>query len=48
MHVKKDTGKADGLLVSQVTYEEQPPGLTLLFLFDSPASGGDTAYADQR
>lgn len=33
---------------SQVTYEEQPPGLTLLFLFDSPASGGDTAYADQR
>ncbi|POY73312.1 hypothetical protein BMF94_3647 [Rhodotorula taiwanensis] len=33
---------------SDVTYEEQPPGLTLLFLFDSPASGGDTAYADQR
>lgn len=33
---------------SKVTYEEQPPGLTLLFLFDSPAAGGDTGYADQR
>jgi len=56
----------------QVTYEEQPPGLTAvrdlsptlcatsraradarapppqLFLFDSPKSGGDTGYADQR
>lgn len=33
---------------SDVTYEKQPPGLTALFLFDSPASGGDTGYADQR
>ncbi|WVF73226.1 hypothetical protein IAT40_008045 [Kwoniella sp. CBS 6097] len=32
---------------SDVTYEEQPPGLTTLFLFDSPASGGDTAYVSQ-
>jgi hypothetical protein len=32
---------------SDVTYEEQPPGLTTLFLFDSPPSGGDTAYASQ-
>ncbi|CEQ41513.1 SPOSA6832_03241 [Sporobolomyces salmonicolor] len=32
----------------QVTYEEQPPGLTVLFLYDSPTSGGDTGYADQR
>lgn len=32
----------------QVSYEEQPPGLTALFLYDSPASGGDTGYADQR
>ncbi|KAL8280158.1 hypothetical protein RQP46_007488 [Phenoliferia psychrophenolica] len=29
-------------------HEEQPPGLTTLFLFDSPPSGGDTGYADQR
>ncbi|KAI5481708.1 alpha-ketoglutarate dependent taurine dioxygenase [Pseudohyphozyma bogoriensis] len=33
---------------SDVTYEEQPPGLTALFLYDSPPSGGDTGYADQR
>lgn len=33
---------------SDVTYELQPPGLTALFLFDSPAAGGDTGYADQR
>ncbi|KAK8853050.1 hypothetical protein IAR55_003751 [Kwoniella newhampshirensis] len=32
---------------SDVTYEEQPPGLTTLFLFDSPESGGDTAYVSQ-
>ncbi|CAK9783019.1 TauD-domain-containing protein [Cutaneotrichosporon oleaginosum] len=33
---------------SDVTYELQPPGLTALFLYDSPPSGGDTGYADQR
>lgn len=33
---------------SDVTYEKQPPGLTALFLYDSPASGGDTAFLDQR
>lgn len=32
----------------KVTYEKQPPGLTSLMLFDSPPSGGDTGYADQR
>jgi len=32
---------------SDVTYELQPPGLTSLFLFDMPASGGDTAYVSQ-
>jgi sulfonate dioxygenase len=32
---------------SQVTYEKQPPGLTTLWLFDSPSSGGDTAYVSQ-
>lgn len=31
----------------QVTYEKQPPGLTTLFLFDSPPAGGDTAYVSQ-
>ncbi|KAK4704956.1 sulfonate dioxygenase, partial [Phenoliferia sp. Uapishka_3] len=33
---------------SDVSYELQPPGLTALFLYESPASGGDTGYADQR
>lgn len=33
---------------SDVTYELQPPGLTALFLYDSPRSGGDTAFVDQR
>ncbi|OCF72416.1 hypothetical protein I204_06795 [Kwoniella mangroviensis CBS 8886] len=32
---------------SDVTHEEQPPGLTTLFLYDSPASGGDTGYVSQ-
>jgi sulfonate dioxygenase len=32
---------------SDVTYEEQPPGLTTLWLYDSPESGGDTAYVNQ-
>lgn len=31
-----------------MTYEKQPPGLTALFLYDSPVSGGDTAFVDQR
>lgn len=33
---------------SDVSYELQPPGLTALWLYDSPTSGGDTAYADAR
>ncbi|OCF34185.1 hypothetical protein I316_04135 [Kwoniella heveanensis BCC8398] len=32
---------------SDVTYELQPPGLTTLFLYESPTSGGDTAYVSQ-
>ncbi|WVQ76032.1 hypothetical protein IAR50_005668 [Cryptococcus sp. DSM 104548] len=32
---------------SDVTYEEQPPGLTTLFLYDSPDTGGDTVYVSQ-
>ncbi|KPV74299.1 uncharacterized protein RHOBADRAFT_44785 [Rhodotorula graminis WP1] len=43
-----DTRLTSSVWHSDVTYEEQPPGLTALFLFDSPKSGGDTGYADQR
>ena len=32
---------------SDVTYEEQPPGLTTLFLYANPTSGGDTGYVSQ-
>lgn len=32
---------------SDVTYELQPPGLTTLFLYATPESGGDTAYVSQ-
>jgi sulfonate dioxygenase len=32
---------------SDVTYEEQPPGLTTLFLYETPTSGGDTLYVSQ-
>jgi sulfonate dioxygenase len=30
-----------------VSYEEQPPGLTTLFLLDKPNTGGDTLFASQ-
>ncbi|GJN92756.1 hypothetical protein Rhopal_005794-T1 [Rhodotorula paludigena] len=43
-----DTHLTSSVVHSDVTYEQQPPGLTALFLFDSPASGGDTGYYDQR
>ena len=33
---------------SDVSYEAQPPGFTLLFLFETPPSGGDTAFTDAR
>ena len=32
---------------SDVTYEQQPPGLTTLFLYETPLSGGDTLYVSQ-
>jgi len=32
---------------SDVTYEEQPPGTTFLYIFDKPKSGGDTMFVDQ-
>lgn len=32
---------------SDVTYELQPPGLTALFLYNNPESGGDTGYVSQ-
>lgn len=32
---------------SDVTYEEQPPGATFLYIFDKPSAGGDTIFVDQ-
>jgi sulfonate dioxygenase len=32
---------------SDVTYEEQPPGTTFLYILDGPDAGGDTLFADQ-
>lgn len=32
---------------SDVTYELQPPGLTTLFLYNNPESGGDTGFVSQ-
>ncbi|KAJ5729606.1 uncharacterized protein N7483_004114 [Penicillium malachiteum] len=32
---------------SDVTYEQQPPGTTFLYLLDGPEIGGDTAFVDQ-
>ncbi|KAL4919515.1 hypothetical protein BDW62DRAFT_209728 [Aspergillus aurantiobrunneus] len=52
----KDTGGLEPLLAlkntsaswhSDVTYEAQPPGTTILYVLDSPAVGGDTAFANQ-
>ncbi|BGP17686.1 hypothetical protein JCM10213_003591 [Rhodosporidiobolus nylandii] len=43
---ENDTRLTSSVWHSDVTYEEQPPGLTVLMLFDSPPSGGDTGYAD--
>lgn len=33
---------------SDVTFDEQPPGLTTLLLYDSPHVGGDNGFADLR
>ncbi|KAF2665283.1 TauD-domain-containing protein [Microthyrium microscopicum] len=32
---------------SDVTYENQPPGTTFLYLLDGPAAGGDTLFVNQ-
>jgi sulfonate dioxygenase len=32
---------------SDVTYEQQPPGTTFLYLLDGPVAGGDTLFANQ-
>ncbi|KAK2764481.1 hypothetical protein FQN54_009176 [Arachnomyces sp. PD_36] len=32
---------------SDVTYEEQPPGTTFLYVLDGPESGGDTLFCNQ-
>ena len=31
---------------SDVTYENQPPGTTFLYVFDSPTTGGDTLFVN--
>ncbi|KAF2454334.1 hypothetical protein BDY21DRAFT_291566 [Lineolata rhizophorae] len=32
---------------SDITYEEQPPGTTFLYILDGPTVGGDTLFANQ-
>ena len=32
---------------SDVTYEQQPPGTTFLYILDKPSSGGDTLFVNQ-
>ena len=32
---------------SDVTYETQPPGTTIMYILDGPRTGGDTIFADQ-
>jgi sulfonate dioxygenase len=32
---------------SDVTYEQQPPGTTFLYLLDGPVTGGDTLFVNQ-
>jgi alpha-ketoglutarate-dependent taurine dioxygenase len=32
---------------SDVTYEQQPPGTTILYILDGPEVGGDTIFVDQ-
>ncbi|GAA6028511.1 hypothetical protein JCM8097_007257 [Rhodosporidiobolus ruineniae] len=46
LNYEVDTRLTSSVWHSDVTYEEQPPGLTVLALFDSPPSGGDTGYCD--
>jgi sulfonate dioxygenase len=31
---------------SDVSYEQQPPGTTFLYIFDKPSTGGDTLFAN--
>ncbi|GIZ42861.1 hypothetical protein CKM354_000611200 [Cercospora kikuchii] len=31
---------------SDVTYEEQPPGLTIMYILETPETGGDTLFVD--
>ena len=32
---------------SDVTYEQQPPGTTFLYILDGPSAGGDTCFVNQ-
>jgi hypothetical protein len=43
-HISQISGKRDW---TDNRYELQPPGLTTLFLYENPESGGDTGYVSQ-
>lgn len=56
MHRKGNKGELDAFFAeknstvawhSDVTYEQQPPGTTFLYILDTPEVGGDTAFVNQ-
>ena len=56
VHRNGNTSEFDGYLAnrnssvgwhSDVTYEQQPPGTTLLYILDTPEVGGDTVFVNQ-
>lgn len=48
MYARLNRREIDDLLCrAGISYELQPPGLTALFLFESPPHGGDTLFVDQ-
>ena len=56
VHRGADDNTAMGLLASRtntitwhsdVTYENQPPGTTFLYVLDTPTAGGDTLFSNQ-
>jgi taurine dioxygenase/sulfonate dioxygenase len=56
VHRNGDNGEFEAFLAnhnssvgwhSDVTYEQQPPGTTFLYILDGPEVGGDTAFVNQ-
>lgn len=56
VHRTLDNGEFDAIIAnrnssvgwhSDVTYEQQPPGTTFLYILDTPEVGGDTAFVNQ-